>query len=162
MGLQWNNIDFEKKTITIERTRDYHGTRKPKTKNSKRIIFVDDSLLNQLKMYRIWCKKTMLSYGKRWSETDYILTSERSGIPVSEKSVSNPIKRIFKETGMKSITPHGLRHTHATIMLSKGIPLQTIADRLEKTPLMILRVYGHSLKELEIESVKTFNDAINY
>ncbi|WP_342538387.1 tyrosine-type recombinase/integrase [Sporosarcina sp. FSL K6-1540] len=162
LGLQWNNIDFENKTITIERTRDYHGVRKPKTKNSNRTIFVDDSLLNQLKMYRIWCKKIMLTYGKRWTETDYVLTSERFGTPVSEKAVSNPIKRIVKETGMKSITPHGLRHTHATIMLSKGIPLQTIADRLGNTPMMILRVYGHSLKELEIESVKTFNDAINY
>lgn len=104
----------------------------------------------------------MLTYGKRWTETDYVLTSERFGTPISEKSVSNPIKRIVKKTGMKSITPHGLRHTHATIMLSKGIPLQTIADRLGNTPMMILSVYGHSLKELEIESVKTFNDAINY
>ena len=162
LGLQWNNIDFENKTITIERTRDYHGVRKPKTKNSNRTIFVDDSLLNQLKMYRIWCKKIMLTYGKRWTETDYVLTSDRFGTPVSEKAVSNPIKRVVKETGMKSITPHGLRHTHATIMLSKGIPLQTIADRLGNTPMMILRVYGHSLKELEIESVKTFIDAINY
>ena len=105
LGLQWNNIDFENKTITIERTRDHHGARKPKTKNSKRTIFVDDSLLNQLKIYRIWCKKTMLTYGKQWTETDYVLTSERFGTPVSEKSVSNPIKRIVKETGIKYIPP---------------------------------------------------------
>ncbi len=85
LGLQWNNIDFENKTITIERTRDYHGVRKPKTKNSKRTIFVDDSLLNQLKMYRIWCKKIMLTYGKRWTETDYVLTSERFGTLLAKK-----------------------------------------------------------------------------
>ena len=63
---------------------------------------------------------------------------------------------------MKSITPHGLRHTHATIMLSKGIPLQTIADRLGNTPMMILRVYGHSFKNLEIELVKAYSDAITF
>jgi hypothetical protein len=41
-------------------------------------------------------------------------------------------------------------------------PLNTIADRLGNTPEMILRVYGHSFKELEIESVKAFHDAVNY
>nr|WP_318837523.1 tyrosine-type recombinase/integrase [Psychrobacillus glaciei] len=30
-GLQWKNIDFNKKTITVERTRDRHSTRTPKT-----------------------------------------------------------------------------------------------------------------------------------
>ncbi|MEK5070308.1 tyrosine-type recombinase/integrase [Sporosarcina sp. FSL K6-1508] len=162
LGLQWNNIDFENKTISIERTRDHHGTRKPKTKNSIRTFFVDDTILNQLKTYRVWCKKTMLTYGNIWTETDYVLTSERFGTPISEKSVSEPIKRIIKETGIKRITPHGLRHTHATIMMSKGVPLNTIADRLGNTPEMVLRVYGHSFKELEIESVIAFSDAVNY
>ena len=73
----------------------------------------------------------MLTYGKRWTETDYVLTSERLGTPISEKSVSNPIKRIVKKTGIDPY--HDLRHPHATIMLSKGIPLQTIADRLGNT-----------------------------
>ena len=39
-------------------------------------------------------------------------------------------------------------------MLSKGIPLQTIADRLGNTPMMILSVYGHSFKNLEIKLAK--------
>lgn len=75
----------------------------------------------------------MLTYWKRWTETDYVLTSDRFGTPISEKSVSNPIKHITKETGMKSFTLHSLIHSHATIMLSKEIPLQTIADRLGNT-----------------------------
>ena len=38
----------------------------------------------------------------------------------------------------------------------------TAATALAVAPMMNLSVYGHSLKELEIESVKTFNDAIIY
>ena len=41
-------------------------------------------------------------------------------------------------------------------------PIKTIADRLGNTPEMVLRVYGHSLKELEMESVKVFSEALNY
>ncbi|WP_419182552.1 hypothetical protein [Lysinibacillus fusiformis] len=33
-GLQWKNINFKENTITIERSRDYGGTHKPKTLNS--------------------------------------------------------------------------------------------------------------------------------
>ncbi|MFC5587598.1 tyrosine-type recombinase/integrase [Sporosarcina soli] len=162
LGLKWNNIDFDKKTITIERTRDEYGARKPKTKKSNRIIFVSDILLNQLKAYRIWCKKIMLTFGKRWVESDFIFITDRGATPVSVKSVCEPVERVIKKSGIKRITPHGLRHTHATIMISKGVPLQTVADRLGNTPEMILRVYGHTLKELEIESVKVFNDALNF
>ncbi|MFJ7935991.1 tyrosine-type recombinase/integrase [Sporosarcina sp. NPDC096371] len=36
IGLRWDYIDFDKKTISIKRTRDEYGARKPKTKNSNR------------------------------------------------------------------------------------------------------------------------------
>ncbi len=50
LGLLWHTIGFEQNTITIERTRDFHGVRKPKTKNSNRTFFVGDALLSQLKV----------------------------------------------------------------------------------------------------------------
>lgn len=56
-ALKWNNINYRKKTIKIEHTRDYLGVRSPKTKNSYREIPIDDILIRQLKLYHTWCKK---------------------------------------------------------------------------------------------------------
>ena len=56
---------------------------------------------------------------------------------------------------------HGLRHTHATLLLSQGMPVHSVAERLGNTPQMILQVYGHAIKELEAESVKRFSSALN-
>ncbi|WP_188006649.1 tyrosine-type recombinase/integrase [Sporosarcina sp. ANT_H38] len=56
--------------------------------------------------------------------------------------------------GLRPITSHCLRHTHASIMISKGIPLNTIADLLGNTPEMILRVCSNSFNEFDIDSVK--------
>lgn len=53
-----------------------------------------------------------------------------------------------------------MRHTHATILISKRIPPHTIAERLGNTPEMIFKVYGHSFKELEKESVEAFKEAL--
>ncbi|WP_375337620.1 hypothetical protein [Domibacillus sp. PGB-M46] len=62
---------------------------------------------------------------------------------------------------MKRITPYGLRHTQATLLISQRIPVKTIADRLGNTPHMILNIYGHSFKELEKESVHAFRNLMN-
>nr|QRZ18317.1 site-specific integrase [Virgibacillus sp. AGTR] len=62
LGLQWNNIDFNAKTITVERTRDNKGIRTPKTKNSYRTILIDDIAIAQLEKYKKWCKKIKLLF----------------------------------------------------------------------------------------------------
>ena len=68
-----------------------------------------------------------------------------------------------EKTGFKKITPHGLRHSHATILVAskKKIPVKTIAERLGNTPKMIYEVYGHNYDELERESVEAFEQALN-
>ena len=38
----------------------------------------------------------MLTYGQRWSEFDFVFISERHATPITEKSVSELIKRIIK------------------------------------------------------------------
>jgi len=162
LGLTWNNVDFEKKTITVERTRDKNGARPPKTKNSYRTILIDDSLIHQLKLYRTWCKQTMLSFGKRLSDGDFIFISHQSGTPTGENTLKYSFDRILNKPGLKTITPHGLRHTHATILIAQRIPVKVIAERLGNTPQMILDLYGHNFKALEEESVIAFEKALNF
>ncbi|PEW67206.1 recombinase XerC [Bacillus cereus] len=160
LGLQWKNINFEEKTLTVERTRDNKGTRTPKTKNSFRTILIDDTLINQLKAYRTWCKKTKLSFGLHLHDDDFIFISFQSGTPITDNPLMYSFQRILKHTTLKKITPHGLRHTHATLLISQRIPVKVIADRLGNTPQMIFDIYGHSFKELEEESVTAFNTSL--
>jgi integrase len=162
LGLKWKNVDVDKKTITVERTRDKNGARPPKTKNSYRSILIDDLLIHQLKLYRTWCKQTMLSFGKRLSDDDFIFISYQSGTPTGDNTVKYSFDRIIKKAGLKTITPHGLRHTHATILIAQRIPVKVIAERLGNTPQMILDLYGHNFKALEEESVIAFEKALNF
>lgn len=161
LGLKWKNINFEGKTLTVERTRDNIGTRTPKTKNSYRTILIDNTLVKQLKVYKKWCKETMLSFGKHLKEDDFVFISYQSGKPITDNTIKYAIDRIIKKTGYKRITPHGLRHTHATILIGQRIPVKVIADRLGNTPQMIMDIYGHSFSELEEESVIAFEQALN-
>lgn len=156
-GLQWKNIDLTNKTITVERTRDNKGVRTPKTSNSYRKILIDDLLIQQLKTYRKWCKETMISFGYHCTDESFVFTCYQTGVPISDNSVLYAFRRILNKCNLSNVTIHGLRHTHATILLNSGQNVKVIAERLGNTPEMILNIYGHVLKEAEAESVALFN-----
>lgn len=160
LGLMWKNVNFAEQTLTVERTRDNKGTRSPKTKNSYRTILIDNELLKQLELYRTWCKATKLSFGMHLKDHDFIFISHQSGNPVTDNTLLYSFRRILKKSGIKRITPHGLRHTHATVLISRRIPDIVIAKRLGNTPQMIANVYGHLYKDLETESVQAFEHAL--
>lgn len=159
-GLQWKNIDFDNKTITVERTRDRYNSRPPKTKNSYRTIMIDDNLIKQLKTYNVWCKKTMLANGLKYSESSFVFIDEESGNPCDYTFVYYAFNKIINESGLPSVTLHGLRHTHATILLNRGLNVKVIAERLGNTPQMIYETYGHVLKELEVQAVALFGASL--
>ncbi|MEC1155504.1 tyrosine-type recombinase/integrase [Cytobacillus horneckiae] len=161
LGLQWKDINFDKRTLTVERTRDHKGVRTPKTKNSYRTILIDEAFIKQLETYRTWCKQTMLSFGRHLKDDAFVFISYQKGTPISESLLEHTMNKIVQRTRCKRITPHGLRHTHATILISQRIPVKVISDRLGNTPQMILDIYGHSFKDLEEESVQAFENALN-
>ncbi|KEZ51355.1 tyrosine-type recombinase/integrase [Metabacillus indicus] len=160
-GLKWEDVNLEARTISVKRTRDNKGERTPKTKRSYRTILIDEALIKQLTSYRKWCKEIKLSYGLIFSEEDFIFISYQNGTPVTDNTIKYSMDRILNKINLKRITPHGLRHTHATILISKRIPVKVIADRLGNTPQMILDIYGHSFKDLEEESVQAFEQALH-
>ena len=81
-GLTWNNINFQNKTLTVERNRGNYGTGTPKTKNSYRTIKIDDTLIDQLRIYKKWSKEKLLANRLILTEESFIFIDE-SGTPSS-------------------------------------------------------------------------------
>ena len=160
LGLQWKNIDFKRKTITIERTRDEKSTRSPKTRNSYRTILIDDVVVKQLKTYQTYCKQVLLKVTKKLNDTDFVFINETTGDPISNSNCLYHFNKIKSRTSLSHITIHGLRHTHATILLNQGQNVKEIAQRLGNTVDMIYKIYGHVLIELEQESVSLFSRSL--
>lgn len=167
LALEWKDVNFKEKTITVKRTRDYYGTRSPKTKNSYRTITVDDVVLQQLKSYQKWCIETKFKYGMKLDkEKDFIFISYQGATPVSSNILYDVFESLYKsmkkeKTNLKRITPHGLRHSHGTMLINMGIPPKTVADRLGNTVEMIYNVYSHSFKQLEDKAVSAFSESLS-
>lgn len=159
-GFRWTDFDPEKSTISVNRTRDNKGVRSPKTKRSIRTIYISDRLTAQLKKYKIWCKSLKLSFGKSFSEDEYIFLSHQTGEAITDNKGKYALDRLIKKLEIKRISIHGLRHTHASILVSKGVPVPTIAKRLGNTAEMINNVYGHSYEAMEMQTVNVFDDSL--
>lgn len=159
-ALKWHDVDFNNKTIAISKTRDHNGIRSPKTKNSYRTIEIDDAVINQLSHYHKHCKKIKLSYGERSKENDYIFISVSDGQPVYGNYINDFFSKIYEQVDMKEITPHGLRHTHATILIDMLVPPTDIAKRLGNSLEMVYNVYAHSFEKAENKTVSAFSNGL--
>lgn len=134
LGLTWDCVDFENEKIRIEKGFDYHFTNdftEGKTKSSKRIIDVSIKLLN-------WLKEL---------PQDHSFVFER----VSNNAVNKSLqKALIRAKIKKQVTFHALRHTHASILLSKGVQLLTVSKRLgHADPNITLQTYAHVLDEMK-------------
>lgn len=160
LGLQWNNIDFDNRTIEIIKHRGSHGIGSTKTKNSERTIKVDEIVISQLKTYQKALKRILLKFGQKLTPSTFIFLSLSSGEPLPPTGVNANFNRMVAMAELPKTTVYGLRHSHATILLNNGIPVKAIAERLGNTPEMIHTVYGHVLKELEDKTVNVFSTSL--
>lgn len=163
LGLKWKNIDTEKFTITIEATRDRKGYRTPKTLNSYRTIDIDENLASMFDKYRKWCKELFFSFGKRFTpeefEEQFVFISYQTAEPYMDNSLFYAFKRLSKKVGF-TVKPHTLRHTHASILLSSGVDVAVVADRLGNTPNVIWETYAHVISESKSRTVEQFISAL--
>lgn len=161
MGLTWKDIDFEKRTITIDKARTRTGLGPPKSDNGYRKIPLNDELEKQLKKYRTWCIQKKWSLDKPFKETDYVFITVKGARPIGLTYMEDAIDHICEKYRLKRISPHGLRHTFASILLSKKVPLKTVADILGDHPNTVIRTYAHSYKNTENEAMEILNEVVN-
>ena len=165
-ALRWKDIDFEKSTINIGRTRDRYGERKAKTENSIRTLNVDESLMATLKKYKAWSKQYLLAHGKWRNEKEFeesfALISYQTCEAISDTYISQSLQRVISANNLKTITPHGFRHTFATILINNGVPVTTIAKMLGNTTKMVMEVYSHSFEENEKRAAQVIADVMKF
>lgn len=121
-ALQWKDIDFEKKTVMIEKTvhentivRGEDSTRrrgreitKPKTQRSKRKIPLSEKALYAINKYKASCKYT--------KPEDFVCSTINGQTWLANNALSQKAKKVYKRMGfteerVKLLNVHSLRHT---------------------------------------------------
>lgn len=158
LALKWSDIDFENKKITVNKTavriKEKQTIQSPKTKNSKRVISIDPATLSILKSWKKDQIKIYFKNGKHFEgDENFIFTNQR-GEWVHIHNFIRYFKRFIADHKLKPITPHGLRHTHASLLFSAGVEPKNISDRLGHSTVQItLDLYTHITEEQRSDTV---------
>ena len=141
LALTWNDIDFDKKTMSINKSVFYtkiNGKYEtvidtPKTKHSIRVIPLPKQILDKLKEI------------KKSSKSKYVLTT-RDNKMVNVRTYQRTFERILKKLNINVKNFHALRHTFATRAIEMGMDVKTLSEILgHKNPVVTLTRYTHSM-----------------
>ena len=133
LALNPKDVDIEKKTISITKSYQRLGKKDvitpPKTPKSKRVITIPEFLAADIKDYM---------------DSLYDLQEDDRLFPITKYYLEHEMQRGIKESGVKRIRVHDLRHSHASMLIELGFSPLEIANRLghEKVE-TTLNTYAH-------------------
>ncbi|SFK14767.1 Site-specific recombinase XerD [Marinilactibacillus piezotolerans] len=157
-ALQWEDIDFETGVLSVTKTlyyknQNHYRFTNPKTRSSIRQITLDQSTLKFLKEWQDIQQNIL--------KTDFILSY--NGIPTQKHTIAHAIGRYSKMAGVHRIRIHGLRHSHASLLISMGENPLIIKDRLgHKDIETTLGTYGHLYPNTNFEVAHKLNGVIDF
>lgn len=133
-GLEWQDIDLEKGTMSIARSSSQITgfgvvTGKPKSEHSKRTIDMPPSLINILKEYKEWWQKTTDALGDRYGGSNRLFL-QSNGLPISPSTILYWLNVLTEKYGLPKVSVHSLRHTNISVQLtSQLIPDKEVSAR---------------------------------
>lgn len=141
LGLQWNDIDFDNKTIFIRRAvvkSMTHGIVSKPTKNdsSMRIISIGDNIISLLKEWKT-----------KYPDSDSVINQYNAN------TYSGHFKLLLKKHHLRHIRFHDLRHFNATYMMDNGVSDKIASSRLGHSTVQITRdIYQHMTRRKDEEA----------
>jgi integrase len=175
VGLEWGDIDFTAGVIHIRRTAQYlcspklaSGARKgriiekeTKTKSSARSIAVDGSVTALLSEYRRWWTQQRATLGDAWIETNKVFITDFGGI-MHPDSVTDYLVKFTKSHGLPRITPHGLRHSNISLMISAGVNIATVSSRAGHASISTTaNIYTHAIQAANAKAAEKIGSILN-
>lgn len=160
-GLQWRDINFSKGIITINRhINDKLSEEQRKEREKSRIIKGRKNggshtiLMDKNSMKLLQDLKHIAKGNKNYKNSFYVFGNEN---PVGQNTPKRHLDAIAKKAGLHRITVHGLRHSHVSFLISKGLNAYEIAERIGDNVDMVLKVYGHMFPNPQKKIVNTLN-----
>ncbi|KLL11590.1 MULTISPECIES: site-specific integrase [Protofrankia] len=140
LGLQWSDIDEERKTLTVRHTLQRVGGElrllPPKTEDSERTLPLLGLVADALTEHRKLQDAEREAAGKRWVKSGHVFTT-RIGTAIEPDNLRRFWLPLRQAAGLDGVVFHGLRHTCVTLLLDLGVP-----------PHIVREIAGHSAIEV--------------
>ena len=147
LGLQWDSIDFERKTMTIRHTvsKVTEVVAKDKTKNasSRRTFPLTEEAEAIFRRAKEQEQQNRAVFGEEYQETPYVFKWP-DGHEYSPDYISHRFNKLLKKHGLPHIRFHELRHSCASMLIDLGFTLKDVQEWLGHSDIkMTANIYAH-------------------
>lgn len=147
LGLRWPDVDLDGGRLTIRRELTVVDGRphedEPKTKRGRRTIAVDAETVRVLHTHRRDQAAERLVVGEGWQDLDLVFCWP-DGSLLHPHRPTRWLSEHAARLGLPHLTPHGLRHSYATLALRQGVPVKVLSERLGHANVAVtLSLYAH-------------------
>ena len=171
LGIRWSRIDWEKKTVLLDtKMVEYKENGavivKPveemKNKSSRRTLPIPEPIIEMLQeeLAKQNLYKKMFRNSYNHENDDYVCVNQL-GEFIKPSYVSNRFNEILKKYGLRHIRFHDLRHTFASILIGKDVPLINVSNFLGHSDISTTaNIYAHLDKASKQASADIITDIL--
>jgi integrase len=129
LAVRWSDVDFEGKTVTMARSLTESMTFKTPKNDKTRTIAMPEALAAVLKTHHAAQAEERLFLGPAYKDQGLVF-AHADGSPIDPWNFGSAVRDCIARSGVASITLHGLRDTHASLLAKAGVPLEVVSKRL--------------------------------
>jgi integrase len=134
--------------------------KEPKTGSGKRRVALPPSLTLVLQQYKAKQQRLFASFRNTLTDEDYVFC-HYDRTPQDPSTISHTFADVIRKDGLPPMPLHGLRHSHATILLQAGQHPRVVMDRLGHSSIRVtLDTYSHVVGGLQELAAQKFDDFI--
>lgn len=139
-GLQWPDIDWNSKQIYVRRSLWKGQFQTPKSKCSIRKIDITDTLIHELKKWKLACPI---------NEHDLVFPSPEGKLSQHDNVVKRYFNQALRLAGLRKVSFHSLRHSNASMRIQAGQNIKYIQSQMGHASINItLDIYGHLFNDV--------------
>jgi integrase len=155
-GLRWTDVDLDagRVAVTQQRAKGRGTVSIGVTKGKRgRSVSLDAETVGSLRAHRKAQAAERLAWPGEWGNSDDLVFTHADGAPLHPDSITKTFRRRVAAADLPWIKLHGLRHTHATLMLEAGVNVKVVQERLGHSSIAITGdVYSHVTPGMQEEA----------
>jgi integrase len=163
LGLGWHAVDLDAGVLRVERTLQRIGGAlrldEPKTERSKRTVRLPAVCVEALRRHqeRQAEERAAAHY---WVDTGLVFTT-KIGTAIDPRNVNRWLAELCSRAGVRSIRPHDLRHTCASLLLAQGVPARVVMEILGHSQIAVtMDIYSHVLPAMQDDAAERMDGAL--
>jgi integrase len=146
LGLQWKDIDLDRRLLHVRRSAWYGHVQTAKSKASETVLPIPQLLVTVLKKYQTQWKP---------NPQGFLFVTRNGRPPSSNKVVEYHLWAILDALEIPRCGLHAFRHSHTALLLDSGATPKVVQRQLRHADARTtLEIYGHVIGEAQREAVE--------